>query len=96
MEVPERHVSLSACEGYPSMKRSHGEGPCCLPGGTREFQGALFAEDQEALPSTLAFLNTLLIKRGELRNLSCPLKDTSSTLILAAASNKLLMIGIAR
>jgi hypothetical protein len=30
----------------------------------------LFGEDQEALPSTLAVLNTLL-KRGELRNLSC-------------------------
>jgi hypothetical protein len=40
----------------------------------------LFAEDQEALPLTPAFLNTLL-KRGERRNLSCPLKDTSSTLI---------------
>jgi hypothetical protein len=38
----------------------------------------LFAEDQEARPSTPASLNTLL-KRGESRNLSCPLKDTSST-----------------
>jgi hypothetical protein len=42
----------------------------CLP---------LFAEDQEALPSTLAFLNTLL-KRGEPRNLPLPRKNNSSTL----------------
>jgi hypothetical protein len=44
----------------------------------------LFGEDQQALPSTLAFLNTLL-KRGELRNLSCSRKDNSSALILASA-----------
>jgi hypothetical protein len=58
----------------------------------------LFAEDQEARPSTLACLNTLL-ERGEARSkpdLLCPLKGNSSTLILAAAWNKLLMIGIAR
>jgi hypothetical protein len=59
---------------------------------------ALFAEDQEASPSIQDCLNTLL-KRGKLRNkpnLLCPLKGNSSTLILEAALNKLLMIGIAR